>query len=291
MDLEQRLNYSRSMQLTEFTGFLVVSRSLSRLCRHFALVLPFWLPCLPAKAQIIDTDVHPEAEFHMARMIYADGSGGRVGGSRGFGGYGRPGWWAIDYPEAEYHFTRGVRRLSRIEVANDSQHLRLSDDALFDHPWLFAQQVGRWYVSDFEAQRLREYLLRGGFLVADDFHGSYEWDVFSRTMARVFPERPIVDLDTTHEVFHVLYDLDQLTQIPGQRHLYRAGNGEIRARLEGPQRWKGIYDDSGRLMVAINYNMDMGDAWEHADDPIYPEPMTALAYRFGINYVIYAMTH
>lgn len=234
----------------------------------------------------------PEAEFHMARLIYADASGGRVGGSRSFGrGFSRPGWWAIDYPEAEYHFTRGLRRLSRVQVAEDSQHLQLRDEEIFDYPWLLAQQVGRWYLDDEEVLLLREYLRRGGFLVADDFHGEYEWQVFMQTMGRVFPDRPIVPLDAGHEVFHVLYDLDQLTQIPGRRHLYRAANGGVEAQLQGPQSWRGVYDDNGNLMVAINFNMDMGDAWEHADDPVYPEPMTALAYRFGLNYVIYAMTH
>jgi hypothetical protein len=86
-------------------------------------------------------------------------------------------------------------------------------------------------------------------------------------------------------------DLDQNTQIPGRRHLYRTGNGEIEAMLHGPPQWHGIYDDNERLVVAINFNMDMGDAWEHADDPVYPVPMTSLAYRFAVNYVIYAMTH
>ena len=233
----------------------------------------------------------PEAEFHMARLIYADSSGGRVGGSRGRGGFYRPGWWAIDYPEAEYHFTRGLRRLSLVEVAEDSQHLQLTDDAIFDYPWLFAQQVGRWYLSDEEVIRLREYLDRGGFLVADDFHGEYEWGVFQQTMARVFPDRAMQQLDSNDEVFNAFYELDQLTQIPGQRHLYRAANGEIQAQMQGPQAWYGIHDDDGNLVVAINHNMDMGDSWEHADDPYYPEPMTALGYRFGINYVIYAMTH
>ncbi|MEX2366200.1 MAG: DUF4159 domain-containing protein, partial [Pseudohongiellaceae bacterium] len=219
--------------------------------------------------------------------------GGRVGGSRGFRGFGRPGWWAIDYPEAEYHFTRGVRRLSNVDVADDSQHVQIMDEDLFDYPWLFAQQMGQgqWRPSNEEVERLREYLLRGGFLVIDDFHGDYEWQVVTTALRRVFPDRPVENLDTTHQVFHVLYDLDQLTQIPGQRHLYRGAGGEIRAQLAGPQRWSGIYDEEGRLMVAINFNMDMGDAWEHADDPYYPEPMTALAYRFGLNYLIYSMTH
>lgn len=227
----------------------------------------------------------PEAEFHMARLIYADG-----GGRGFFGGRGR-GWWAIDYPEAEYHFINGLKRLTRVESAADSRHLPLTDPAIFDYPWLFAQQVGRWQLSDAETATLREYLLRGGFLIVDDFHGEYEWQIFNEAIRRVFPDRTVVDIAPDDTLLHVLYDLDQRTQIPGRRHLRRAPNGETVAELAGPPRWRGIYDDSGRLLVAINFNMDMGDAWEHADDPVYPEPMTALAYRFGINYLLYAMTH
>jgi hypothetical protein len=233
------------------------------------------------------SDTVPIAEFQMARMVYADG-GAR---SRGRGGF-RRGWWAIDYPQAEMHFIGGIRRLTNINSSDDSHHIQLMDDALFDHPWLFAQQIGQgyWDPSVEEAARLREYLLKGGFLVIDDFHGN-EWPIMVDAMKKVLPNHSIVDLTTADELFHVLYDLDTLTQIPGERHLYRAGDGSIQAQLEGPQRWSGIYDEEGRLMVAINFNMDMGDAWEHADDPYYPEPMTALAYRFGINYLIYAMTH
>ncbi|MFT5502019.1 MAG: hypothetical protein ACI88G_002160, partial [Woeseiaceae bacterium] len=90
------------------------------------------------------------------------------------------------------------------------------------------------------------------------------------------------------EVLHVLYDLDQRVQIPGIRLLYSGRTWES----DGVEpHWRGVYDDSGRLMVAINFNMDLGDAWEHADTPEYPEPMTALAYRFAVNYVMYAITH
>jgi Domain of unknown function (DUF4159) len=231
----------------------------------------------------------PLAEFHMARMIYQDG------GARSRGRYGmRRGWWAIDYPEAELHFQGGVSRLTNVDMADDSHHLDLSDPALFDHPWLFAQQIGQgeWNPSEEDAANLREYLLRGGFLVIDDFHNDYQWQIMLSAMNKVLPGYPVVDITPQKdEVFHVLYDLDTLTQIPGERHLYRGRNGATEAQLEGPQRWAGIYDKEGRMMVAINFNMDMGDAWEHADDPYYPEPMTALAYRFGINYLIYAMTH
>ena len=138
-------------------------------------------------------------------------------------------------------------------------------------------------------KKLREYLDRGGFLMVDDFHGGYEWAAFVDGMKAVFPDRPIVEIAEDEEVLHVLYDLDQRIQIPGIRTI---NSGITWEREDGyPPEWRGVYDDEGRLMVAINFNMDLGDAWEHADWPEYPENMTALAYRFGINYVIYAMTH
>ena len=223
----------------------------------------------------------PEAEFHMARLKYDSHEGQRAW---------RP-WWAIDYPEAEFHLTRGLARLTSLDVADDSRHLRLTDDELFDYPWLFAQQPGRWFLDAREIARLREYVSRGGFVVVDDFHGELDWQVMSDALRRAFPEWPIRQLPEDHPLMNVLYDLDQNTQIPGRRHLYRATNGEIAAQLYGPAQWHGIHDEQGRLVVAINYNMDMGDAWEHADDPVYPVPMTSLAYRFAVNYVIYSMTH
>jgi hypothetical protein len=254
-----------------------------------SILLLLLLPAaIPASAQDAPDDLTPTAEFHMARMVYADG------GARSRGRYGmRRGWWAIDYPQAEEHYIGGIRRLTNINSSDDSHFVQLMDDELFDHPWLFAQQIGQggWDPSPEEAARLREYLLKGGFLVIDDFHSQYEWPIMVNAMKKVLPNHSIVELTTADEVFHVLYDLDTLTQIPGERHLRYSRDGTIVAQLDGPQRWSGIYDEDGRLMVAINFNMDMGDAWEHADDPYYPEPMTALAYRFGINYLIYAMTH
>ncbi|MCP5143731.1 MAG: DUF4159 domain-containing protein [Gammaproteobacteria bacterium] len=227
----------------------------------------------------------PQAEFHMARLIYGNNTS-QLG--RGFG---RP-WWAIDWPEAEAHFLPAVKRLTRIEVSDDSIHLELTDDRVFDYPWLFAQQVGYWTLNDAEILRLRQYLERGGFLVVDDFHGPQDWQNFEVIIRQVLPGRPILELPADHELLHVFYDLDERTQIPGERHLRLSGNDEVVVDMPySPPHWRGIFDDDGRLMVAINFNMDMGDAWEHADDWYYPEPMTALAYRFGINYIIYAITH
>jgi hypothetical protein len=228
----------------------------------------------------------PDAEFHMARVIY-----------RTFGGAGSHGiiqpWWAVDYPYAEEHFLVALRRVTNIQIADDSRHLELTDDRIFQYPFLFMQQPGQgnWRPTTLEAARLREYLLRGGFLLIDDLHSEYDWAVLQGALQRVFPERPIVDIPNDDPLMHVFYDLDDRSPIPGVRHLRRARNGQIVAQMEGPTRWRGIYGDDGYLMVAINFNIDMGDAWEHADDPLYPVPMTALAYRLGINYVIYTMTH
>jgi hypothetical protein len=226
----------------------------------------------------------PTAEVHFARLVYRDSPTSRRGrfGFRGGGGA-----WATDYADAEFHLMQGVGRLTRVDAApvdidgNGGRLIRLDDDRIFDYPWLYAVEVGQWYLTEGEAALMREYLDRGGFLMVDDFWGEYEWSIFADSMRRVFPDRPIQELGEDHELLHVLYDLDQRTQIPG-RGGQRAGT---------VPHWRGIFDTDGRLMVAINFNMDMGDAWEHADDPVYPEPMTALAYRFGINYVIYAMTH
>jgi hypothetical protein len=227
----------------------------------------------------------PTAEFHFARLVYRDAPNSRRGrfGFRGGGG----GAWATDYADAEFHVMQGIARLTRVDAApvdidgNGGRLITLDDERVFDYPWLYAVEVGQWYLSEDEAKKLREYLDRGGFLMVDDFWGEYEWETFAESMRRVFPDRPIQELGEDHELLHVLYDLDQRTQIPG-----RGGQ-----RPGTVPHWRGVFDSDGRLMVAINFNMDMGDAWEHADDPWYPEPMTTLAYRFAVNYLIYTMTH
>jgi hypothetical protein len=226
----------------------------------------------------------PGAEMHFARLWYQSYGGDSLGG-RGGGGT-----WDTDWPEAEEHFYRGVSRLSKVELADDPRIVDLIDDMVFDYPWLYAVEVGRWYLSPPEAEKLREYLLRGGFLMVDDFHGDRQWDIFYESMRRVFPDRKIVDIEDDNEILHVLYDVDERIQVPGY---YTIGSGRTYEGGEDgrPPHWRGIYDDDGRHMVIINHNMDLGDAWEHADYPDYPEPMTGLALRFAVNYVIYAMTH
>jgi hypothetical protein len=223
------------------------------------------------------------AEFHFVRLEYRDHPDARRGWGRG--------WWMQDWPEAEMHFAQGLRRLTRIE-AGENVHLPLTDGRLYDYPWSYATQTGYWDLSGAETARLRDYLLRGGFLVVDDFWGPQDWEAFRRTMDRVLPGQPILDIPESDPLLHVLYDLDQRTQIPGLRHLRRGPGGRTTIVTPySPPYWRALYDHQGRMVVAINYNQDVGDAWEHADMPEYPAEMTGLAYRFGINYIIYAMTH
>ncbi|MGD8340075.1 MAG: DUF4159 domain-containing protein [Gammaproteobacteria bacterium] len=199
--------------------------------------------------------------------------------------------WTTDQYEAEDHFTEIVTRLTRVDTGNSRREYRsfsLLDDELFDYPWLYAVEVGHWQLSQTEADRLREYLLRGGFLMVDDFHGPCEWQVFMESLQRAFPDRPVVDIPPDHEIFQLLYNLDQFTQIWG---IILLGSGITHENGGVDPHWRGIYDDEGRLMIAINHNMDLGDAWEHANDARYPTELTGLASRFAVNYVIYAMTH
>jgi len=247
---------------------------------------------------IRDEDDEPlpprNAEFHFLRLEYTDlPEYHRSWGYSSRDGTGS-GWWVMDWPAADNHFTVGLQRLTRID-SGDPRHMRITDDRIFDYPWIYATQTGWWGLSEKETTRLREYLLRGGFLVVDDFWGPEQWDVFQRTMARVFPNQPITDISQGDSVMHVLYDIQDkdLTWIPGSRHLRQGPGGTIQA-VQPPgtePAWRAMYDTKNRMVVAVNFNTDVADAWEFADVPYYPEKMTTLAYRYGINYVIYSMTH
>ncbi|HTW64790.1 MAG TPA: DUF4159 domain-containing protein, partial [Bryobacteraceae bacterium] len=230
-----------------------------------------------------------KAEFHFVRVEYTDlPQYHRFFGFASRGGEGE-GWWVVDWPNADDHFSQGVQRLTRIETG-DPVHMRLTDDRLFDYPWIYATQTGWWNLSDAETERLREYLLRGGFLVVDDFWGDDQWQIFRETMNRVLPGHAIPDLSQTDSVMHVLYDIQDKdrTFIPGTRHLRQGPDGSIHVYqpLGSTPAWRAMYDDNGHMVVAVNFNTDVGDAWEYADSPIYPAQMTALAYRYGINYLI-----
>jgi hypothetical protein len=153
---------------------------------------------------------------------------------------------------------------------------------------VYAVQVQTWTFTEPEAKRLREYLLKGGFLMVDDFHGTTDWEHFMNGMSMVFPDRSVEDLTDKDEIFHVLYDLTDRFQVPGEQYVWTGRTYEKDGYIPA---WRAIKDDRGRVMVAICYDMHLGDAWEWADDPRYPEKFASLAFRLGINYVMYGMTH
>jgi len=161
-------------------------------------------------------------------------------------------------------------------------------DEIYNWPWLYGVEVGHWDLTDAQAAKLRDFLLRGGFFMCDDFHGTLEWQIFTASMKRVFPDRQIVEIESRDPIFHILYDLNDRFQVPGAQFLRSGRTYEYDGVVP---HWRGIYDDKGRLMVAICFNMDLGDSWEHADNPEYPEKFTSLGVRLGVNYVLYSMTH
>ena len=210
---------------------------------------------------------------------------GRFGGGSWTQGYSS---WTTDYPRSDRHFVEAMRRLTRVHARSVEQPVNLDEGDAYDWPFLYAVEVGHWQLTDAQAKGLREFLLRGGFFMCDDFHGTMEWEIFEESMRRVFPDRPIVDLENKDAIFHAIYDLDDRYQVPGAQYL-RSGQTWEQDGYEA--KWRGIYDDHGRLMVAICHNMDLGDSWEHADNPRYLEKFSALGIRIGINYVVYSMTH
>jgi hypothetical protein len=231
-------------------------------------------------------DFGEKTEFAFTRLMFPPGWND---GYRGrFDGDWRQGLslWTQDYPRADRHFALALRRLTRVHVRSVEQPINLEEGDQYNWPWLYAVQVGEWGITQQQANLLRDYCLHGGFFMADDFHGTEEWEVFYKSMQMVFPDRPIRDIPDNDPIFHTLYDMDDKFQVPGAAHLGQGYKGDGKGA-----HWRAIYDDQGRIMIAISYNSDIGDAWEYADDPRYPEKFSGLAIRLGVNYVIYAMTH
>ena len=201
--------------------------------------------------------------------------------------YGEP--WYIDAPAAEQNLSRRMKTATAIHV-EDPIVLTLDDPRLFQYPWIYFVEGGNLKMTDRDVATLREFLLRGGTATFDDFHGPGEWENVAAELKRVFPDRPIVDVPASHPVFSVFYKIDGYPQVAGLGS-YLAGRtwekGGFVAHL------RTIFDDDGRPMVFINWNTDMGDGWEWSNATEYPDyiKFTSMAYRMGINEIVYALTH
>lgn len=213
-------------------------------------------------------------EFYFTRAIYNSGWG-----------YGR---WAIDYPKADRQFMTVVNRLIDVDGSPMENAIRLDDPEIRKYPFLYALEVGDIALSPAEIEGLRNYLLAGGFLVIDDFWGSWQWANFEQQIRLVFPEHPIIDVPLDHPIFNTVYRIDEVLQVPAYGNYW---GGRTWEQDGYTAHVRGIFDEQGRLMVLINWNTDLGDAWEWAERPEYPLKYSTFAVEMGINFIVYAMSH
>ncbi|MDE2983213.1 MAG: DUF4159 domain-containing protein [Gemmatimonadota bacterium] len=235
---------------------------------------------LPASTH--PTPQRPDYEWHEFYFTRAAYSSGGYGWGRG----GRS--WAIDYPKSDRQFMTVLKRLTNLDAFDWENAVTLDNPALRRFPFLYALEVGYMSLGNEEIEGLRDYLKAGGFLVIDDFWGSREWAQFEYQMGLVFPNHPIIDLELDHPVFNTFYEIDEILQVPAYGRYW---GGRTSERDGYVPYVKGIEDHDGRLMVIINWNTDLGDAWEWAEQPDYPLQYSTFAFQMGVNMIIYAMSH
>lgn len=251
----------------------------------------------------VSADRQPDnaAEFYFTRLAYSEN------GSRGFGRFVPKNFrcpefgggnffpaqglgWSMDSPGADCKYMGGIQRLTNLHVYPNPNMIRITDPDLFNFPMAYIVEPGGLDLSEEEVKILREYLLRGGFIHADDFWGLQEKANFEYEFRRILPEYRMEVLSLDHEVFHTFFDIKETLLIPGERAGCLGLPGWERPDDREPRIY-GISDEKGRLMVVVTYNSDLGDAWEYMDEKCYPEKFSGQAYRLGMNFIIYGMTH
>lgn len=232
----------------------------------------------------VDEDFKSDV-FTFARVQYSDGY------SRGWG---RGGKWRTDYPDSDLNFSLRLQQLTSLKVNPDPVVVQLTDERLFDYPFLYMIEPGNLLFEEAEVVALRKYLTNGGFMMVDDFWGQDEWANFYFEIKRVFPDREPQEVPIEHEIFHCVYDLDEKPQVPSIHAFYGGARYEGRWGSDTSQAdYKAISDDEGRIMVFICHNTDLGDGWEREGEnhEYFQEYAVKKSYPLGINIVTYAMTH
>jgi hypothetical protein len=227
-----------------------------------------------------------DGQFIFCRVAYSEGR------------YGEGGGWSVDYPQADSNFPWRMRQLTTVPVSMNTREqpnhvvVTLDDPNLFKCPFIMMTEVGNIYLSAEHAENLRMYLEKGGFLWADDFWGSYAWDVWEYEMAKVFPGKIFNDVPLNHPLFHMVLPT-QPTQIPSLGRWYDLGFGTSERGADSRDvHVRSLMDDDGRIMVLATHNTDYGDAFEReGQDRAYFTTFAGKAYSFGINVIVYAMTH
>lgn len=187
--------------------------------------------------------------------------------------------WAHDFPRADFHFLKILGEITLMRTFVDQGNIRTLDDpdlALF--PIAYMSEPGYWTMDQAEVQGLRAYLQKGGFIIFDDFRENHMYNLLAQ-MRRVLPEASWQRLDASHPIFHSFFEINSLDDVEG---------------FYGEPEWHGIFEDNDprkRLLAIANYNHDLGELWEFSDTGYMPVDLSNEAYKFGVNYVVYAMTH
>lgn len=235
------------------------------LCLSIAVLVSWWASAQEEMPRV-------EGKFTMGRIRFTTPNFGRMG----FGDFRSP--WSHDWPRSEQHMMKIMAEVTKLDVNPGGHIVSFDKDEVFRYPIAYLCEVGYLDLTDEEAARMSEYLLRGGFLIVDDFRGERDLDNFKRQMRRVFPDRSLEEVPRTHAIWNCFYDITNIFPPPPY------------ARQLIPQ-YLGISDDNGRLMMVVDYNNDISEYWEWSDSPFEPIENNNQAYKYGVNYIIYALTH
>ena len=230
-----------------------------------------------------------DGAFQFCRVAFRGARGGDGGG------------WLTDYPDADLNLSTRLGELTKTPISRTSRGepnhviVQLTDPLLSRCPFTMMFEVGNLFIDETEAALLRDYLLRGGFLWVDDFWGNYAWEIWESQIRKALPSGtyPIVDLALDHPLFHQVYQVPKIPQIPSIDYwIGSGGDTSERGPDSRPPQVRGIADEGGRLMVLMTHNTDFGDSWERegvSND--YFLTFSVDGYRFGVNAVVYSMTH
>ncbi len=239
-----------------------------------------------------DTLAQNDHGFTFVRVKYEDNPGEWVSQ------FGRS-TWSHDYPVAEFNFYEALERTTKIHVGRPPVVLELSDPRIFDYPVLYLCEPGYWIMSDEDVIQLREYLDRGGFVLFDDFRGEYEWINLVEQLERLYPDREPVEIPNDHFIWSIYYDVDPVATpslTSGGRRGFRSRGrgrggdaGQVSGADQSPDRYYGLFDDTGRLMMMIAHNQDLGDGWEYPEDDY--DNASLMTFQMGVNFLVYTLTH
>jgi hypothetical protein len=234
-------------------------------------------------------DDMPDRRFAICRIMFEQVRTGAVSGAG----------WRTDYPLGENNLMIRFAELTRARISMDSARrpnhwvVRLTDDALFNCPYVVASDVGTMGLSDEEIANFRKYLVKGGFLWVDDFWGDVGWEYWSRLILTILPGRTIEEVGANDPIFQGQFAVRRLIQVPNYPSWSSSGGstselGELSRNFP----YRVIRDDEGRIMVLMTHNNDLADSWEReGEDPVYFQTFSVEGYAIGINVLLYALTH